>query len=258
MARALEALSAFVESHPDTALLFPVHPNPAVTAAAAASFRGHPRIQLVEPLPYRPVHPAPVARMAHRVGLGRRAGRGADARQTGSDSQGEHRTFGGRRVRHRTARRFTPGTPSLATRTGLSAEFLGAPGWERVANPFGDGQAGRRIVGVIENLLCPKPAQRAGQSTPSGLARPTKAATGRRVARQSEMRWSPAAWSGEREHAARHSEHDEWPMVYVIFPAYQRGARHRSDAARSSRGRAGTRGRLSCRSRRRRQHGSDG
>jgi UDP-N-acetylglucosamine 2-epimerase (non-hydrolysing) len=48
----LAALRCFIERRPDTALIFPVHPNPAVTAAADEMLTGHPRIHLLEPLGY--------------------------------------------------------------------------------------------------------------------------------------------------------------------------------------------------------------
>ncbi len=48
----LEVLRRFVERHQDLALVFPVHPNPAVRAAAAAAFAGAPRVLCVDPLDY--------------------------------------------------------------------------------------------------------------------------------------------------------------------------------------------------------------
>lgn len=187
MTRALEVLSAFVESHPDTALLFPVHPNPAVTAAAAASFRGHPRIQLVEPLPYDQF----ILLLSHAWLIVSDSGGVQEEaptlgkpvlilRENTERSEavecGIARLVGSRPERLRSLLEQAYRPNSWVRRVG------------RVANPFGDGQAGRRIVGVIEDLLCPKPAQRTGRSTPSGLSRPTKRATGRRVARRSELR----------------------------------------------------------------------
>ncbi len=48
----LEVLRRFVERHQDLALVFPVHPNPAVRAAAAAAFAGAQRVLCVDPLDY--------------------------------------------------------------------------------------------------------------------------------------------------------------------------------------------------------------
>jgi UDP-N-acetylglucosamine 2-epimerase (non-hydrolysing) len=52
LAANLRALRAFVERHPDVALLFPVHPNPAVQREARALLSGHERIRLLGPLAY--------------------------------------------------------------------------------------------------------------------------------------------------------------------------------------------------------------
>lgn len=48
----LHVLRRFVEAHQDVALIFPVHPNPAVAGVAHAVLDGHPRIHLIEPLGY--------------------------------------------------------------------------------------------------------------------------------------------------------------------------------------------------------------
>ncbi len=47
-----KALRRFVENHDDLALIFPVHPNPAVGQAAREILAGHDRIHLIEPLDY--------------------------------------------------------------------------------------------------------------------------------------------------------------------------------------------------------------
>ena len=48
----MRVLSDFVHSHPDTALIFPVHPNPAVLAECRRSMRESSRIKLIPPLNY--------------------------------------------------------------------------------------------------------------------------------------------------------------------------------------------------------------
>lgn len=48
----LKVIRRFVEAHEDVALVFPVHPNPAVMQAAQTSLSGHPRIHLTRPLSY--------------------------------------------------------------------------------------------------------------------------------------------------------------------------------------------------------------
>ncbi len=48
----LRVLRRFVERHDHLALVFPVHPNPAVRAAADAALRGAPRVLRLDPLEY--------------------------------------------------------------------------------------------------------------------------------------------------------------------------------------------------------------
>jgi UDP-N-acetylglucosamine 2-epimerase (non-hydrolysing) len=53
MGESLAILRRFVDTHPDVALIFPVHPNPVVMATTARVLRQHPRIHLMEPLNYQ-------------------------------------------------------------------------------------------------------------------------------------------------------------------------------------------------------------
>jgi UDP-N-acetylglucosamine 2-epimerase (non-hydrolysing) len=48
----LRALREFIEGQPDLCLIFPVHKNSAVRAAAAAELDGHQRIRMIDPLEY--------------------------------------------------------------------------------------------------------------------------------------------------------------------------------------------------------------
>ncbi|RZI96063.1 MAG: UDP-N-acetylglucosamine 2-epimerase (non-hydrolyzing), partial [Rubrivivax sp.] len=50
---ALTAVRAFVDAHADVAVWFPVHPNPNARDVVHSLLSGHPRIHLVEPMPYR-------------------------------------------------------------------------------------------------------------------------------------------------------------------------------------------------------------
>jgi UDP-N-acetylglucosamine 2-epimerase (non-hydrolysing) len=52
MVENLRVLRRFVERHRDVELVFPVHPNPVVVAAAEAALSHHPRIHLIAPLGY--------------------------------------------------------------------------------------------------------------------------------------------------------------------------------------------------------------
>jgi UDP-N-acetylglucosamine 2-epimerase (non-hydrolysing) len=49
----LKALRDFVSRHEDVALIFPVHPNPAVVDAGNRLLSGHPRIHLIRPMDYQ-------------------------------------------------------------------------------------------------------------------------------------------------------------------------------------------------------------
>lgn len=52
---AFGAIRKFVDTHPDTAVFFPVHVNPAARALAHEVLSGHPRITLTEPVSYREI-----------------------------------------------------------------------------------------------------------------------------------------------------------------------------------------------------------
>ena len=52
---ALTAIRAFVDATPDTAVYFPVHPNPAARSIAHEILSNHERIVLAEPAPYREI-----------------------------------------------------------------------------------------------------------------------------------------------------------------------------------------------------------
>ena len=52
---ALSAIRAFVDATPDTAVFFPVHPNPAARSIAHQILSNHERIVLADPAPYREI-----------------------------------------------------------------------------------------------------------------------------------------------------------------------------------------------------------
>jgi UDP-N-acetylglucosamine 2-epimerase (non-hydrolysing) len=52
MSENLNVLKQFIASHPDTALIFPVHPNPSVSGPAHAVLGDCPRIHLIAPMEY--------------------------------------------------------------------------------------------------------------------------------------------------------------------------------------------------------------
>ena len=148
----LRVLRHFVERHEDLALVFPVHPNPAVRAAAEATLSGAPRVLCLEPLDYPDfIH------LLSRAWL------------IVSDSGGvqeEAPTLGKPLLvlRENTERpevlscgvgRLVGNQP--ARLDALLEEALVDAGWferaRNTPNPFGSGGSGARIASAIERLL---------------------------------------------------------------------------------------------------------
>ncbi len=150
----LRALRRFIEAHGDTALVFAVHPNPQVVAAAHEVLSGQARIHLIEPLGY--------ADFIHLL---------RHAWLIISDSGGvceEAPTLGKPLfiLRNCTERQeaIDAGVAQLVGDTpGRLADMLekvyGDPGWldsvRRIRNPFGDGASGPRIAELVHAMLCP-------------------------------------------------------------------------------------------------------
>ncbi len=154
------ALRAFVEHHPDTALVFPVHPNPVVKASAAELLGGRERIHLTDPLDYPDF-----------IGLLSRAWLIA------SDSGGVQEEAPSLGVPLLVLRESTErpeaieaGAAKLAGTPELLADLLedayAAPAAEhgvKRPNPFGDGHAARRIVRALARFLSARsPAEAPG------------------------------------------------------------------------------------------------
>lgn len=148
----LAALRRFVEKDPDLALVFPVHPNPAVRAAAAATLEGAERVLLLEPLAY-----SDFIHLLSRAWL------------VVSDSGGvqeEAPTLGKpllvlREITER-PEVLEHGIARLVGRSPdrleeLLAEARRDDAWtsgvRRVPNPFGRGDAGERIAAAVEQLV---------------------------------------------------------------------------------------------------------
>jgi UDP-N-acetylglucosamine 2-epimerase (non-hydrolysing) len=156
----LRVLADFVERHPDTALIFPVHPNPVVREVARAVLAGRERVHLTEPLEY-----------ADFIGLLSRAW------VIASDSGGVQEEAPSLGVPLLVLRETTERPEALecgAARLAKSPELLATmlaeldrcyPTAEAGArpdsprNPFGDGRAGRRIVRALARLLDAEPAE---------------------------------------------------------------------------------------------------
>lgn len=152
MAENLRVLRRFVDRHPRAAIVFPVHPNPAVVRLAKEVLSGHERVHLVPPLDY----------VDFIVCLSR-------AWLIVSDSGGvqeEAPTLGKPLLilRENTERseaiacgvaRLTGGCPERLERMLEEAFEEGSwtEGLGRIENPFGQGDSGRRIARAILGCL---------------------------------------------------------------------------------------------------------
>jgi len=148
----LRVLCRFIREHDDVALIFPVHPNPNVKAAAKKMCAGHARVILTEPLDYRDF----VSLLS-------------SAWLIVSDSGGiqeEAPTLGKPLLilRENTERpecidagvaRLVGGRPE--TLNAMLEEAYQKGSWvesvDKVQNPFGDGRSGQRIAACVAELL---------------------------------------------------------------------------------------------------------
>jgi UDP-N-acetylglucosamine 2-epimerase (non-hydrolysing) len=165
MADNLRVLRRFVEAHQDSALIFPVHPNPAVGNVARAILSGHPRIHLTGPLDYLEF----IVLLSH-------------AWLIASDSGGvqeEAPTLGKPLlILRENTERPEALESGVARLVGGSAEVLHSmleEAWlegswaaniARVENPFGRGDSGKRIADSILKAL----GTPAGDVLPAGQA----------------------------------------------------------------------------------------
>jgi UDP-N-acetylglucosamine 2-epimerase (non-hydrolysing) len=157
MTENLEILRRFVDAHQDVALIFPVHPNPVVVETTKRVLGQHPRIHLLEPLNYQEF-----IQLLSQAWL------------IVSDSGGvqeEAPTLGRPLIilRENTerpeavecgiARLVGPVSSRLAS---MLDEAYGPDSWAnratKLTNPFGNGDAGARIVDVISRFLVDAPA----------------------------------------------------------------------------------------------------
>ena len=152
MSENLKVIRNYIERYHDTALLFPVHPNPAVSGPAVSILSGHPRIHLLKPLNYDDF-----INLLSRAWL------------IVSDSGGvqeEAPTLGKPLLilRENTERpevvessvaRLVGGSPKnlAAMLEEVRQEGSWANQIGEVENPFGQGDSGKRIVEIIAELL---------------------------------------------------------------------------------------------------------
>jgi UDP-N-acetylglucosamine 2-epimerase (non-hydrolysing) len=148
----LTVLREFVAANEDVVLIFPVHPNPSVRGPAGDILGGVPRVHLLPPLDYRDF-----------IGLLARSW------LIVSDSGGvqeEAPTLGVPLLvlRKNTERpeavecgcaRMAPDAGTL--RNLLEAAYREGPGGRKVANPFGQGDAGQRIAALVRQIVTESP-----------------------------------------------------------------------------------------------------
>jgi UDP-N-acetylglucosamine 2-epimerase (non-hydrolysing) len=146
---ALTTIRTFVDANPDTAVFFPVHPNPAARSIAHQVLSNHERIVLAEPTPYREI-----------IGAMQRAWLVV----TDSGGLQEEAPALGKPVlvlRDITERpeAVAAGAVRMVGTTGnrifqtLTDLHRNATAYERMARPifpYGDGHAARRIVAALQ------------------------------------------------------------------------------------------------------------
>ena len=150
--RVFRAVLELVRSDERVEVVFPVHPNPGVSEPAQRILSGHPRIHLLAPLRY----PDLVAALAAAACVLTDSG----------GIQEEAPTFGTPVLVLREVTERPEGVEAgVATRVGTDPDrivqearsMIGRDPVERerarAANPYGDGQAGERIAGLVDDFL---------------------------------------------------------------------------------------------------------
>ncbi len=148
----LEVLRRFVEAHEDVALAFPVHPNPEVAEPTRAILGTRPRVHLLEPLSYPD--------FIHLLSRAWLIVSDSGGVQEEAPSLGKALLV----LRENTERpeaieagvaRLLGGSPETLEAT--LAELYDDDGWIRrvreIPNPFGRGDAGKRIADALESFM---------------------------------------------------------------------------------------------------------
>ena len=152
MQQMFEAVKDVLLAHPDVCAIYPVHPNPAVRAAAQSAFENFPQVMLTEPLDVFAFHN--IMARAHLV-LSDSGGLQEEAPAFGVPVL----------VMRNTTERpegVEAGTVCLAgntydsVKTAFSALLDDKELYDRMAkakNPYGDGTACKQIADIIENNI---------------------------------------------------------------------------------------------------------
>ena len=150
---AFTAIRAFIDLSPDTALFFPVHPNPEARSIAFEVLSNHPRITLADPLSYREL----VGALQNSwIVITDSGGLQEEAPALGKPvlilrdvterpevvEAGVARLVGTERGR------------VFAALSELDKNPAAYEGMARPIFPYGDGQAAKRIISSIQQLIC--------------------------------------------------------------------------------------------------------
>jgi UDP-N-acetylglucosamine 2-epimerase (non-hydrolysing) len=151
----LAVLRRFVEGRADVALLFPVHPNPAVQGPATALLSGHDRIHLLPPLDYVDF----ISLLQHAwLIVSDSGGVQEEAPTLGKPLLVLRDTTERPEALECRAARLVGGCPHRLR--ALLDECYEDSRWAeqaaRAHNPFGAGDSGRRIVAVLRQVLSAK------------------------------------------------------------------------------------------------------
>jgi UDP-N-acetylglucosamine 2-epimerase (non-hydrolysing) len=152
----LGVLRDFVDSHDDVAMIFPVHPNPAVREAANL-LKDHPRIILTDPLDY----PDFIALLSASWLIVSDSGGVQEEAPTLGKPLIVLREVTERPEAVECGVARLAGTPASLAEALANAEEH-ARSIPSVENPFGSGDAGQRIVQAIRRVLRPSHAEPAG------------------------------------------------------------------------------------------------
>ena len=153
MRRQLETLRDFTLRHPDVVLLFPVHPNPNVRGPAEKILGGRPRIELLDPLDY---HDFIALLSASWAIVSDSGGVQEEAPTLGKPVLVLRENTERPEAEAAGVARLVGGSP---VRLGRMLEELMRPGsWaegvrRRKKNPFGRGDAGKRIAEIVVRRL---------------------------------------------------------------------------------------------------------
>jgi len=155
-----EAIRTLADRHVDTLFLYPVHPNPNVRGPAEEMLAGHPRIRLTAPLDYADL----VAALRHAtLVLTDSGGIQEEAPSFGTPvlvlREVTERPEG---LRAGVARLVGTGRDRiLQAADELLSDESARLAMATARNPYGDGQAGRRIADIVVHHLTGRPRETA-------------------------------------------------------------------------------------------------